>query len=127
MNRELRSLYRDCPSFACKPGCTACCGPVPFMGEEWDKVVARLPPDAEVQGAKAGYLPTAPGTKHCAFRTATGCSIYDDRPFMCRLFGTADTPSLTCMHGCQPKRRMTEDKAGKMTTRYIRMNMEGGV
>jgi len=30
------------------------------------------------------------------------CTIYEDRPFVCRLFGT--TKTLRCQHGCRPKK-----------------------
>ncbi len=34
-----------------------------------------------------------------------GCAIYDDRPFLCRLYGTV--PSLTCPHGRAPAKMLS--------------------
>ncbi|MGB3599367.1 MAG: YkgJ family cysteine cluster protein, partial [Marinomonas sp.] len=30
-----------------------------------------------------------------------GCEVYDERPLICRLFGT--TPNLACPNSCRPK------------------------
>lgn len=36
----------------------------------------------------------------CPHLGKNGCSVYDDRPLICRLFGT--TPKLLCPHGKRP-------------------------
>ena len=36
----------------------------------------------------------------CPHLENKGCSVYDDRPIICRLFGT--TPKLLCPHGRRP-------------------------
>ena len=37
----------------------------------------------------------------CPHLGASGCEVYDERPLICRLFGT--TPSLLCPHGRHPE------------------------
>jgi Fe-S-cluster containining protein len=34
-----------------------------------------------------------------------GCAIYDNRPFLCRLFGTI--PSMPCPHGAGPEQMLS--------------------
>ena len=37
----------------------------------------------------------------CPHLGENGCEVYDERPLICRLFGT--TPSLPCPHGRKPE------------------------
>lgn len=50
------------------------------------------------------------GCRGCSHLTPLGrCSVYDIRPFVCRLFGT--TPTVRCEHGCQPVKWLTDGEA----------------
>jgi len=68
-----------------------CCGPVTASSEE----LARLPvkSEAEHDAALAEY--------NCVHLGPNGCEVYDQRPLICRLFGT--TPRLPCPHGRGPE------------------------
>lgn len=90
-NRKIDYLRTEIPSFACVPGCHDCCGPVTASSEE----MARLPvkSDAEHAAALAEW--------NCVHLGANGCQVYDQRPLICRLFGT--TPSLPCPQGRGPQ------------------------
>ncbi len=37
---------------------------------------------------------------NCTFLGPNGCTVYDERPLICRLYGTV--PSLPCPHGQRP-------------------------
>ena len=119
MNRDLRLLYRDIPSMTCIAGCTDCCGPVPFSADEWARVRDRLPMGSEVRSEASETYAVKTGTLTCAFATATGCSVYADRPFICRLFGVARDEMLTCPNGCRASRPLTGEKAARLTSRYV--------
>lgn len=117
--RALRLAYRDIPAMACRPGCSDCCGIVPWSKAELDRVADRMPPDAvvtEVRGQTVVVSERNP--LQCPFiAPGGGCSIYDHRPFMCRLFGTAPSvPHLRCPHGCRPARALTAAQAARMAT-----------
>lgn len=86
----LRSLRGQIPAFDCVPGCHDCCGPVTASSEE----MARLPRKtaAEQDAALARF--------DCVHLGPQGCTVYDQRPLICRLFGT--TPSLPCPNGRRP-------------------------
>lgn len=119
--RDLRMLYRDIPPTSpCKPGCSDCCGPVPWSEAEIARVAADIPPIAEwieIMGAR-GLL--NPLTGKCPFASAEGCQVYDRRPFMCRLFATSiEETRLRCPHGCAPKKPLSGRQAAALTDRYI--------
>ena len=95
------ALYHQIPSFQCKPGCTDCCGPIPFSKHEWDKVKNKR----KTKSTSCPYI-------------ANGkCSIYQDRPLMCRLYGT--TAGLACPHGCRPMALLSKGQTDKIMSEYI--------
>ena len=85
---KLDDLYRGIPAFGCRPGCTDCCGPVPFSAQEW----ARINPE---ERRKAKSLT-------CPYAGKRGCAIYERSPMVCRLFGASEDARLRCRHGCGP-------------------------
>jgi hypothetical protein len=89
-SRTIDQLRKKIPSFECVPGCHDCCGPVTTSSTE----MARLPVKSEaVHEAALDAL-------SCPHLGANGCEVYDERPLICRLFGT--TPSLPCPNGRRP-------------------------
>jgi hypothetical protein len=101
-NSQKIRFYRErIPSFECTPGCHDCCGPVTASSEE----VAQLPikTDAEHDEALAEL--------NCVYLGANGCTVYHDRPLICRLFGT--TPNMPCPNKQKPEQMIDtkiEDK-----------------
>ena len=89
-DRAIDYLRRRIPSFDCVPGCHDCCGPVTTSSTE----MARLPvkSEAEHEAALAALS--------CPHLGKDGCEVYEERPLICRLFGT--TPSLRCPNGRAP-------------------------
>lgn len=72
-----------------------------------------------------GLHMTSSGCDDCSFSRPDGCSVYETRPFMCRLFGTVpDEPKLRCPHGAKPARPLSPRRAAKLTERYIRIMQE---
>lgn len=86
----IRFFRERIPTFACTPGCHDCCGPVTASAEE----VSRLPQKsaAEHDAALAEY--------NCVYLGEHGCTVYAERPLICRVFGT--TPRLRCPNGKGP-------------------------
>jgi Fe-S-cluster containining protein len=124
--RALRMAYRDIPTMTCKAGCSDCCGIAPFTKVEFDRVADLLPADSAVTPVPGGFgvtKVTAPS--RCAFVTEAGCSIYDKRPAVCRLFGTLpEDPRMRCPHGCKPARPLTRAKAAGIMTRVMAADRE---
>ncbi len=100
---QIQKQYERIPSFTCKTGCTDCCGPVPFTDTEW----ALLTP--EEQNRPFNGLT-------CKFVSAEGCTIYDRRPLMCRIFGTVE--DLQCPHGCRPDTLLTKMQGQTIVRHY---------
>ena len=85
-----RQVYRQIPTMTCRSGCTDCCGPAPVS-----------PWEAERLGIPGEVLtPVKPGTMICGFFRDGGCSVYEQRPFICRFFGTSTLQR--CPHGFHP-------------------------
>ncbi|MEE9103644.1 YkgJ family cysteine cluster protein [Pseudomonas sp. QE6] len=89
--RKIDHLRRQIPSFACVPGCHDCCGPVTASSEEMSRLPVKS--DAEHDAALAHW--------NCVHLGPHGCEVYEERPLICRLFGT--TPSLPCPRGRGPE------------------------
>ncbi len=104
--RKIQFLRTRIPPFECKPGCHDCCGPVTASSEE----MAELPvkSDKEHEKALANF--------NCPHLGDNGCQVYDERPLICRLFGT--TPKLTCPNGCRPE-QMIEEKIEQQIHTFI--------
>lgn len=88
MSEHVVHFFRDrIPAFACIPGCHDCCGPV--AASSWEvKQMGPAPPKKGDSGLS------------CSFLGSNGCTVYAERPLICRLYGTV--PSLRCPHGRAP-------------------------
>ncbi len=82
------------PAFECIPGCHDCCGPVTASSEELFAmpVISAAKHEAALQDLNCPHLGDSLSKK--------GCTVYAERPIICRLFGT--TPRLPCPHGKRP-------------------------
>ena len=100
---KIEKLYKKIPSFKCKEGCADCCGLIPWARSEWDS----LPVKKETIPIECPYI-----------SEDDNCSIYEQRPYMCRLFGNGKDPLLKCPRGCGPEKPLSWEKAKKMTDRY---------
>nr|MBF0684153.1 YkgJ family cysteine cluster protein [Pseudomonas sp.] len=90
-SRRIDRLRAEIPGFACVPGCHDCCGPVTTSTTEMSRLPVRS--EAEHDAALADW--------RCVHLGPDGCEVYDQRPLICRLFGT--TASLPCPRGRGPE------------------------
>lgn len=82
---DLADLYGSLPTVECRKLCQASCRDMPVVVAERDRLSLPLVMD------------------ECPKLTADGaCSVYDDRPLMCRLWGVVE--NMRCPHGCEPSR-----------------------
>jgi hypothetical protein len=88
--QTLSALRERIPTFRCIVGCHDCCGPVTASSIE----AARLPVRTLAEHA------AALDAFDCVHLGPHGCQVYDERPLICRLFGT--TPRLPCPNGRRP-------------------------
>lgn len=108
--RALQRLYAQIPTFECVPGCTDCCGPVPVAAAEGERAPKLV-----------GFLESLkPGDcLDCPYSAGGNCEVYEDRPFICRLYGTApEEPRLRCPHGRKPDKPLSAARAAALTMEY---------
>ena len=87
---DVRALWAQVPPVACRGLCgqTACTNVVPKPAERAEH--ARV-------GVSVSFDES---TGNCANLADGRCTIYEDRPLVCRLWGAV--PEMPCPHGCQP-------------------------
>jgi Fe-S-cluster containining protein len=100
-------LYAQIPSFECKKGCCDCCGPVPFSKWEWEQVEDKR---------KATSL-------DCPYAVNGRCDIYEQRPLICRLYGTVQ--KMKCPYGCKPEAYLSKESEIKIMEQYLCLMREG--
>ena len=97
---KLNKIYAKIPEVNCKGLCHDACSFVqmlPFEGKQLKKKY----------GNDLNLLQNP-----CPKLVNKRCSIYKDRPFVCRIYGAA--PSILCPFGCKPKRMLTSLEARKI-------------
>ena len=105
---NMKRLWRMVPYIHCKGLCQRDCSNVPIMPVEAlyliEKHNAVLLPAIHGLNEQV-MMPTLGLNKPCEFLRDGRCSIYEDRPLVCRMFGH---PILTldCGHGCKARTPM---------------------
>lgn len=98
------------PSFTCIPGCHDCCGPHPWTKQEHERIWRWL------QERGRPMLFARSWKETCPYADERGCSIYDVRPFLCRLYGVV--PRMRCPHGRGPEKMLAEDQEARLVELY---------
>lgn len=103
----LDALYADLPKIACKGLCQECCGPIVMSRIEWERIIKRLgyTPGGYDDSLTCPMLDQKRGT----------CKVYTIRPMICRIWGLVK--ALTCPHGCEPERWLTDEEARRFLKR----------
>ncbi|WP_274683961.1 YkgJ family cysteine cluster protein [Vibrio aestuarianus] len=107
-NSEIIEYLRErIPVFECVQGCHDCCRPVTTSSTEMSRLPVKS--DAEHEAALDEY--------NCVHLGPNGCEVYEERPLICRLFGT--TPRMPCPNNCRPV-EMVDLKVERLVHKYIR-------
>jgi hypothetical protein len=110
-SQTIRTLRQQIPSFECVPGCHDCCGPVTTSPEE----MSRLPRKTRAE------QDAAMDALNCVHLGPNGCTVYDERPLICRLFGT--TKTLPCPNGRGPV-ELIHPRVEKQVFEYMASNRQ---
>lgn len=99
-------VYRRLPELECKGLCWETCGPIPIYAVEAKNIKDKYGSMPMVRESDA--------TQTCTMLTADKkCSIYEDRPLICRLYGVAG--GMKCAWGCKPiEGRISDAQAHKL-------------
>lgn len=104
---EIQKLYDKIPTFRCKEDCTDCC----------DNWIQYAPEEALRCG---GFTETAQGC--CKLDKKKRCTVYENRPFICRLFASGEP--LPCPHGYGPEHPLTKEETAALLKEYLRLKKE---
>jgi Fe-S-cluster containining protein len=103
------------PSFTCREGCHECCGIVPFSTDERNRVAVSRPLEQWEPFVDSSWVPAAAlSSFKCPFVGKDGCSIYELRPMVCRLFGAVDHPMMKCPMGSAPEKLLTDAQSREL-------------
>ena len=106
----LAALYAGIPTFRCRAGCHDCCGPVPVTPLEAKRL--GIPGEPMTR--------TKPGTMTCEFVGPLGeCTVYEKRPYICRMFGATVDMRLHCHHGCRPVGQLSMPETDRRSHAYM--------
>ena len=92
MTGPIEALWGEIPDANCRGLCSASCGPIGAGTAERARILAR-------HGLAIGDV-TKPLPMVCPALAGDRCTVYSDRPTLCRIFGSVE--DLPCPHGCQP-------------------------
>ena len=98
---KIQEIYEMIPKSKCKEGCADCCNDMIQVAPEENKRMG-------------GYE----WLGKCNFLKDNRCSIYDNRAFICRLYGTSEI--LRC-ENCIPERYLTESETKKLVSEYVKI------
>ena len=93
---QIQAVYDQVPDVECQGKCTQACGPIGFSQAEADQWV-----DQGIIAPRTIHHPVHGALTCDKLSTEGRCTIYKDRPLICRLFGAVKR--LKCPHGCRPK------------------------
>ncbi len=113
-NEQLQALYDQIPKVACKRLCQMACGFIPVRQAELKKIrkKAQIAVDEHIinDSLAGGRIMFNADTERCPCLGSDGnCTVYEVRPFICRLFGAVE--GMLCPEGCVPERVLTREEA----------------
>jgi Fe-S-cluster containining protein len=123
--RVLNEIYDSLPSVECKGLCWTTCSfinitPIEEVNIETatgKPVETILVPMIAGDGMTPMIKPTE--AEKCPYLQLNRCSIYAQRPLICRIFGTAE--GLRCRHGCKPSRVISDKDVSKILKQLVKL------
>ena len=103
----IQKLYEKIPSFRCKEGCTRCC----------DNWVQFAPEEEKRCGGFDFSSPVCP-----KLIDGKGCSVYEDRPLICRLFASCEP--MPCPYGYAPENPLSAEETKAILKEYLKLKKE---
>lgn len=112
-NEQLKEIYAKIPPIDCQRKCQEACGVIPVQRPELKKIRVRAKvniDDFVIDGPDGIMMLFDADKESCPVLGVDGaCTVYDVRPFICRLFGVVE--GMLCPEGCKPERILTRDEA----------------
>jgi len=124
LRQEVQAVYDHLPRINCKGLCHASCGPIPVFAAEVDSMAAATafpvrsqlatlpePKDSFVLLPRFEDEDDNPNA-NCPLLRHNRCTIYEQRPFICRIYGTSE--GIRCPHGCEPEWVLSREEAATL-------------
>jgi len=106
---ELRARIPECKP--CRVSCNGgCCGPVPVSETELSRI--RGQPIEQVN------------PEDCVFLDGGMCSIHDERPIICRLYGATSDSEFRCPFGILPDNALTVEESDELIVEYVELTKD---
>lgn len=123
---QIRAIYNTLPTIDCKGWCWHSCGPIDMSNAERERTVelgADIPVFTEERSRRWAsnerlYCPAL--TFSAGGSGKVGCSIYADRPLICRIWGLGED-DLSCPYGCEPSRRLNHAEVMALVVETFRI------
>lgn len=100
-SEKLKKIYERIPKIDCKRLCHDACGPIAMSKLEYKILL-------EESGKSSLAVSTS---LSCPLLKDLSCSVYHNRPAICRLWGVVDAPYMRCPYGCIPERWLTDKES----------------
>jgi len=123
--RKLDEIYDSLPTVKCKGLCHQFCAAVPVYDVELvrlERAAKRKLPvlDVGTPDRNTNILTTNElQDPSCPLLLMRRCTVYSDRPLICRLFGVAE--GLPCPHGCEPTKKISDHDVIKIQRRMEKL------
>ena len=91
--RKLHEVYATVPTIDCQGKCTDYCGAIGMEKGELEEMKKA-----------SGSEPNVTKDLTCNYLENGRCSIYADRPLICRIWGVIE--DFSCPHGCRMTRKL---------------------
>lgn len=122
---SIETILGGIPTFKCLEGCHDCCGPVVMTRLEWKRII-EFSGRTEKEMRQETEKRMAAGNFTCIFLDdKTGCTVYEVRPAICRIFGASESKtqhaSMLCPHGAGPEKKLTHDETNSILDRVDKL------
>jgi len=107
-------IYAEIPDANCQGLCYQTCGPIAMSRLEGKRIIDRI-------GRVPDFGFNAELTCDLLDPTTRRCTVYDDRPAICRLWGVVDKPMMTCPFGCTPAGMLSDAQSRSILDRIERI------
>ena len=111
MSQSLSGLYARLPVMHCKGKCADSCGPIGMSKAEYDALRSLVGERIQAITLDTGEILLTNYDKelHCPLLANGKCSVYENRPMICRLWGMVK--KMRCPHGCRPRRWISREES----------------
>jgi Fe-S-cluster containining protein len=112
--KTLQDIYNSMPTIECQGLCQECCGPIAVLPAELQKITESK------QSVPTIKVVSEWGNLTCSALNDKGrCSIYENRPMICRLYGLVQ--AMACPYGCKPSRWVSDREAAILIERVRKL------